>query len=120
MPDKIGYYSPDTAKFIHQVVNELVRQGFVTKSGQKGSDRNTPTTITYATATTGITSGSSASCLMKRRGASALENVKDNAGSSLSITVYNDFTEDVATGALIVAAWSFGKWIAIAEDCPVE
>jgi hypothetical protein len=117
MAKQVGYYTPETASMVLLVIQELVRQGYVTKGGERGKNSHMPTTITYATATSGIAAGSSASCVMKRRGASGLESVMSNSNTAISITVYNDFSSAVASNALIVAAWSFGKWIVIAEDC---
>lgn len=118
MAKSVGVYTPETAEMVLRVINELVRMGYVTKAGMNGETRWQQNFVTYATAGGGITSGSSASCVMKRFGSGGLETVKTNAGGSQSITVHNGFSNDVEPGALIVAGWSFGKWIVIAEDCP--
>lgn len=124
MAERVGYYSPETAKMILLVVEELKRSGFLTKAGSMAGPRwNQITGIIAYTPSGGIaarsgTSPGKATCDVYRIDDSeTLVNVKDNEGNNESVTVYHIGSSAVQGNTYIQAKLIYGMWVVDMEDC---
>lgn len=127
MPERIGYYSPQTAKLVLEVVNELRRSGFVTKAGQQPQNALFETHgLAAVTPPEGIPAMSGdvpgvASCSVYRIDRTqtpakwiAMNNAE---GNQISVDVYNIASGAIGGSRRITAKKIFGSWVADMEDC---
>ena len=124
MPQRVGVYSPETATMVLAVIEELKRAGFVTKSGAKSPANWAGTTSIIAetpgggiAASTGATPGTASCEVIRIDDAGDYANVLDNQGANAAVDIYHFGSTAVAGNARIVAVWSFGRWVVVAEDC---
>lgn len=128
MPERVGYYSPETARMVLDAVAELRRAGFLTKAGaQKRSAFFETHGIAAVTPATGIDGMSndipgSAVCNVFRIDYSvtparwvAFTNAN---GEQVTATVYNIASTAIGGTRRIMAKKIFGAWVVDMEDCP--
>lgn len=124
MAEKVGFYSPETARMVLLVIEELKRSGFLTKSGNSGPPRWTENgaIIAYTpsggiAARSGTTAGSASCAVYRVDDAGELVAVNDNQGNAASVTVYHIGAAAIGGSRYIQAKRASGQWVADMEDC---
>jgi len=119
---EIGAYTPETARFIRDVVNRLVQSGAL-RTGAITSNPNHhyQQGLCYKTPADGIPANGKALCTQQTFvsdiESSELIDEVDADGNAVQHDVHNVFSSDIGGDAIILCLWMYGRRVAHAEDC---
>ena len=119
---RIGAYTPETAKYIHDVINRLVQSGALqTGARMSNPDRSYQQGLAYKTPTGGIPANGKAECTQQTF-VSDIESTEliddtDADGNPIMHDIHNVFGSDIGGDTIILCLWMYGRRVVHAEDC---